>query len=452
MERILGADEVRQAIEQKSFNYLRRMYKSLESADIAESFAELDIDAKVAAIRLVEKARKAEVFSYLSTDDQSSVLEKLPEDLATFILNEMEPADRTDLLEAMSPDLSAKLILRLDPEERKIARKLLSYPEDSVGRMMSPEYFSIPAGMSIAQAIEFIRWNASRYPEESLAQIFVVNDEGCYLGDTSLGALFVADDTTQKVESIIGSSYVTLNAFEDETEAVDKFRKYDKASIAVTDADGRLVGMVTAEDVFDLAEEEATEDLQQFGGTAVLEDGYFETPFWVLMRKRAGWLMVLFLGGMVSSHALKGYQNAIGAYPILAVFLTMIVSSGGNSGSQAASLIIRGIVIKEIEGRHWFRVLGREVLAGAALGILLGVMGISFGSVWGIDQKVGLTVGVSLVVVVTFGAILGSMLPFILKRFGVDPAVSSSPLIASCADFFGIVIFFSIARLLLGVF
>jgi magnesium transporter len=449
-QKILGSDEVKKAIASKSFNYLRRMYKSLESADIAESFLDLEIDEKSAAVRLIEKARKAEVFSYLPTDDQRSILEKLPEDLATFILNEMEPADRTQLLEELPIELSAKFILRLDPEERKIARKLLGYPEDSIGRIMSPECFSIPAGMTIAQAIEFIRWNASRYPEDSLAQIYVVNDEGCYLGDTSLGALFVADDTTQKVETIIGSSYVTLSAFDDESAAVDMFRKYDKSSIAAIDKDGRLVGMVTAEDVFDIAEEEATEDLQQFGGTGVLEDGYFETPFLILLRKRAGWLAVLFFGGLVSSKTLRGFQDAITAFPILAVFLTMIVSSGGNSGSQAASLVIRGIVIREISPGDWLRVLARELLTGMGLGVVLGVMGFAFASIWGLEAKVAYIVGFSLVGVVTFGAVLGSMLPFILKRCGIDPAISSSPLIASLADLFGILIFFNIAQLFLG--
>jgi magnesium transporter len=445
-QKLLGSDEVKQAIANRKFNYLRRMYKSLESADIAESLAELDADEAVAAIRLIEKIRKAEVFTYLPFELQREVLEKLPEDLATFILNEMEPADRTELLEELPPELSGKFILRLDPEERKIARKLLSYPEDSIGRMMSPECFSIPAGMTVAQAIEFIRWNASRYPESSLAQIFVVNEENCYLGDTSLGALFVADDTTDKVESIIGSSYVTLSAYNDESEAVDMFRKYDKASIAVTDRDGRLVGMVTAEDVFDVAEEEATEDLQQFGGTGVLENGYFETSFFVLLRKRAGWLLVLFMGGLVSGRTLRGFQEAITAYAFLVVFLPMIVSSGGNSGSQAASLVIRGIAIKELEIQDWLRVLGRELLAGLALGAILGTMGYLCALLWQLGPAAAAVVALSLVGVVTFGALLGAMLPFLLKRFGVDPAVSSSPLIASLADLFGILIFFNIAQ------
>jgi magnesium transporter len=352
-------------------------------------------------------------------------------------------------LEELPPELSSKFILRLDPEERRIARRLLSYPEDSVGRLMSPEFFSITAGMTIAQGIEFIRWNASRYPEEALTQIFVVNTDGRYLGDTSLGSLFVADDTTDKVENIVGSSYVTLSAFDDESAAVDMFRKYDRASIPVVDHEGRLVGMVTADDVFDVAEEEATEDIQQFGGAGVLEDSYFDTHLLVLLRKRAGWLLLLFLGGIGSGHALKSFQNTISAYTFLIIFLPLIVSSGGNSGSQAASLVIRGLAIKELELRDWYKVLIREFLSGAGLGCVLGAIGYGFSMMWGLEPLAASVVAFSLIGVVTFGSVIGSMLPFVLKRIGVDPAVSSSPLIASLADIFGILIFFNFALILL---
>lgn len=450
-QNLLGSEEVAAAIASKSFNYLRRTFKSLEAPDIAEALADLSPADKVATFRLIEKARKAEVFSYLSLDDQKSVLEVFPEDLATFVLNEMEPVDRTQLLEELPPELSSKFILRLDPEERRIARRLLSYPEDSVGRLMSPEFFSIPAGMTVAQAIEYIRWNASRYPEEALTQIFVLNSEGCYLGDTSLGALFVADDTTARVEDMIGSSYVTLSAYDEESAAVDMFRKYDKASIPVVDHDGRLVGLVTADDVFDVAEEDATEDIQQFGGAGVLEDSYFETPLLVLLRKRAGWLLLLFLGGLGSGHALHSFEKTIAAYAFLIIFMPLIVSSGGNSGSQAASLVIRGLAIKEFELKDWYRVLFREIVAGFGLGLILGCIGFGFASFfWGLQPIAACVVAFSLIGVVVFGSVVGSMLPFVLKRFGVDPAVSSSPLIASLADIFGIMIFFNFAILLLS--
>lgn len=449
---LLTPEEVTDAIQRKAYNFLRRRFQNLEPVDVAEAIAEQSPDVCATLFRLITSDAKPEVFSYLPFELQKALLEIFPDDAVTVLLNEMEPVDRTQLLEELPIEISSKYILRLDPDERTMAWRLLSYPEDSVGRIMSPEVFAIKAGQSVGRAIEYVRWNASRYPEEALGQIFIVDEEGRYLGDTSLGALFVADDTNEKVETLAGPAYVALSAYDDDTVAVEVFRKYDRHAIAVVDDNNRLLGVVSSDDVFDIAEEEATEDIQQFGGAGALEDSYFQTPLSVLIRKRAGWLSLLFLGGLWAGRALKGFEDEIATYAFLVFFLPLIISSGGNSGSQAASLIIRGIAVREFNLSDWHKVLLRELMAGLGLGLILGVMGFVCALFWGLGPLVGLIVFCSLVGVVIFGAVCGGMLPFLLKRIGLDPAVSSSPLIASLVDLFGIIIFFNIALYFMKIF
>jgi magnesium transporter len=444
-EKILTREDLEQALERKIFKSLRLKFKQLEAVDIAEGIIQLHPEKCLQLFRLVALHKRVEVFARIPFELQETMLAMFRDDEVTFLLNEMEPVDRTQLLEKLPEEMSSKFILRLDPEERQIARRLLAYPEDSVGRIMSPEFLSVRAGMRVSEAIEYIRWNASRYPEELIHQIFVVNAEGKYLGDITLGGLFVSDDASQQVENLVLAAYVALKASDDESVAVDYFRKYEKNIIPVVDEDARLQGVVMADDVFDVAEEEATEDIQQFGGSAILENSYFNTPILTLMRKRAGWLGVLFVGGLWTGHALKYYQEAIISYAFLVIFMPLLISSGGNSGSQAASLIIRGIAVKEMRMTDWYKVFMREAVTGVCLGIFLGAMGYIFAVYTGHEPRVGVIVGLSLVGIVLLGAIVGSMLPFILKLARLDPAVSSSPLIASLVDLMGILIFFNIA-------
>lgn len=441
----LDSAGVRTFLQDKKFNELRRVFKELATADIAESLDDLDSNELVAAFRLVSHRRKTDVFSYLTTEGQQDILRLLPEDAVTVLLNEMEGDDRTTLLESLDDELASKYILQLEPEERRLAWRLLSYPEDSVGRLMSPVFFSVPSGLNISQAIEYIRWNASNYPEESLSQILVVDQREIYKGDISLAALFVCEDTSSIIDSLIQESYVTVSPYEERGSLVDLFRKYDKPSLPVVDHKGRVVGLVTSDDIFDIAEEEATEDIHQFGGTQTLEDSYVETSLFSLLQKRIGWLVVLFFGGLWSAHALKVFEDEIARYAFLIFFLPIIISSGGNSGSQTASLIIRGLAIKELKISDWFFVLRREIVMGGMLGSILAGLGFACAYFWELPVRVGMTVGIALVCAVSFGSICGGMLPFLLKKLGLDPAVSSSPLIASMSDLFGIIVFFELA-------
>lgn len=448
----LNSENLRAAVNDRRYNWIRQVFKTTEPADIAILLSKYETSGSILLFRLISKDRKAEVFSHLPFETQEELLNAFPEDAVTVLLNEMEAVDRTMLLEELSPEISSKFIAKLNPEERKIAWHLLSYPEDSVGRIMSPECLVIKARQTISAAIDYIRWNAPNFSESMLQQVFVVDDNGIYLGDISLAGLFVAEDTRATVETIMSASYVTLSPYDEQSAAVDLIRKYDKSHVAVVGNRGGLKGVVTADDVFDVAEEEATEDIQQFGGSAILEDSYFQTSLLVLMRKRAGWLALLFCGGIGTGQVLKNFNSSINQFAFLVVFMPLIISSGGNSGSQAASLIIRGLAIREMELSDWSKIFFRELATGLGLGTILATMGFLTASLWGLPPIEALIISLSLVSVVVLGAVTGAMLPFILKFLKLDPAVSSSPLIASLVDFFGLLIYFSIAVSILGRF
>lgn len=438
-------EEIRAHLANREFASIKRWIRSIPDADLAEFFTHLSLEECVPLLRLVPKSRRAIMFSYLPFDLQEQMITELPEVVVTGILNNMEAVDRTKLLEDLDPGISSRIILRLAPDERQIVWQLLSYPENSVGRMMTPEFISVKQSLRVSDALEYVRWHAAQYAEEMILHIFVTDDAGCYVGDASLARLFTSEPLSQTVGECMQAQTVLLNAYDDQEKAVDAFRKYDRPYLPVVNEKDILVGVVMAEDVFDVAEEEASEDLQQFGGIEALEDSYFQTASITLLRKRAIWLAVLFLGGILTGNALKIYNNTFNDMRYLLFFLPLIISSGGNSGSQAASLIIRGIAVKDMDIKDWYQVLWREISSGISLGLFLAILGYFLAQAWGLPVPARLIIAFSLVGVVTFGTIVGSMLPFILKRSGLDPAVCSSPLIASLVDVIGVVIFANVA-------
>lgn len=442
----ISVEEVQQLLSARAFKRLRAALRSIESADISDFFEGLDIMACIVLFRLIPKENRAEVFSYFPHELQQRLLDQLPDAVAVSLLNEMEPVDRTQLLEELPPELSTRLILKLSPEERKIAWQLLSYPEDSVGRLMSPEFFSIREGMTVRDALADIRWTGSKIPEDLLNQIFIVDESQKLVGHVHLSSLVLADPASIPVEDLMDTTQVKLRVNDDKSVAVDYFRKYDRPYIPVVDDEGVMVGLVEPDDVFDVAEEEATEDIQAFGGQATLEDSYFQTSIFTLFRKRGGWLAMIFLMSMFSANALEHFDGAIKTMSFLVFFMPLIIASGGNSGSQAASLIIRGLAVREIELSDWWRVFQRELVIGLGLGLLLGTLGFLRALVLGqLDPRHGFIIAGTLVTVVLSGVLVGAMMPFLLRTLNLDPAVSSSPVISSLMDLFGILTLFNIA-------
>ena len=419
--------------------------KDMPSADVAELLEEAE-EQRIELFKLVEGNRQARVFSYLPFELQETMIDDLPEMLVASVLNDMEPVDRTQFLEDLNYLIRDRLIRKMTPEERAMARELLAYPEESVGRMMNPEFLSLKPNMKVHEAIDYIRWNSDA-SDLALENMFVMDVEGKYLGDIRLKSLILSP--TQSIRELMIPAQSGLDPFSDQVSAVDQFRKYDRNIAPVVNEEGIVIGVVSADDIFDVAEEEATEDIQQFGGQATLEDSYFATSVFQLFKKRGGWLCILFIGEIFASSTMHLYDDTMDSLRMLIYYLPLIISSGGNTGTQAASLIIRGLAVKEMEISDWGRVFKREVVTGIGLGLALGIMGYISTIIWGHSGMVSWIVFISVVLIVVFGSTLGSMLPFIFKRFNLDPAVSSSPFIACVVDFVGIVLYFSVATFML---
>jgi magnesium transporter len=346
------------------------------------------------------------------------------------------------------------LIRLLTPEERRVAQALLGYPEGSVGRLMTPDLIAVDPGWTVRETLDYIRENGQ--DSETLNVIYVVDDRGKLLDDVRIRE-FLLRPLDKNVSDLMDETCVSLNVSDSQEDAVNVFRKYDRSVLPVVDSGGVLVGLVTIDDMLDVAEEEATEDIQKFGGMQAMEEPYMRIPLWRMVRKRATWLVVLFLGEMMTASAMGYYEGAIAKAVVLALFLPLIISSGGNSGSQASMLIIRAMALGEVSLCDWWRVMRKEVIAGLMLGCVLGTIGFLRVAIWAQFSNVygphwilvAFTVGAALIGVVLWGSLSGSMLPFVLRRVGADPATSSAPFVATLVDVTGLVIYFSIALLIL---
>ena len=448
--------EIQSMIGARSFTALRELFSEMPPADVAEIILDLPEDEQVIIFRILPHALAADVFEYLDVDieAQQQLLRAMAHEQVVSILNEMSPDDRTALLEELPSAAARQLIRLLTPEERRVAQALLGYPEGSVGRLMTPDLVAVDAGWTVREVLDYIREHGQ--DSETLNVIYVVDDRGKLIDDIRIREFLLKPLDTQ-VSDLMDENFTALNVTDSQEEAVNVFRKYDRSALPVLDSTGVLVGLVTIDDMLDVAEEEATEDIQKFGGMEAMEEPYMRIPLWRMVRKRATWLVVLFLGEMLTASAMGYYEGAIAKAVVLALFLPLIISSGGNSGSQASMLIIRAMALGEVTLRDWWRVMRKEIIAGLMLGFILGAIGFlrvavwaQFSTVYGPHwMLVAVTVGVALVGVVLWGSLSGSMLPFLLRRVGADPATSSAPFVATLVDVTGLVIYFSIALLIL---
>ena len=452
--------EIRSMIEARNFAALREVFREWPPADVAEVILDMPEDEQVIIFRVLPHALAADVFEYLDFDAQQKLLHAMAHEQVVGILNEMSPDDRTALLEELPSAAARQLIRLLTPEERRVATALLGYPEGSVGRLMTPDFIAVKEDWTVQQVLDYVREHGR--DSETLNFVYVVDDRGKLIDDVRMRE-FLLRPLTAKVSEIRDQTFGALNVTDSQQDALNVFRKYDRAALPVVDSNGVLVGIVTADDMLDVAEEEATEDIQKFGGMEALDEPYMRIPLWRMVRKRAGWLVILFLGEMLTATAMANYQEELAKALVLALFLPLIVSSGGNSGSQASTLMIRAMALGEVTLRDWWRVMAREVQAGLSLGAILGVIGVVRVAAWAIVGEqyfhrqpygphwplVALTVGIALVGVVLWGTLSGSMLPFLLRRVGADPAASSAPFVATLVDVTGLIIYFSIALVIM---
>lgn len=442
--------EIRELIDAKDVNTLREILREWIPPDLGALVEDLEPDEQAFVFRALEKNAAADVFAYLDFEAQKHLVESLPIGEVTKILNGMAPDDRTRFLEVLPADREHRLLTLLAPEERKIAETLLAYPEDSVGRLMTPDYIAVKEHWTVEHVLDFVRTYGK--DSETLNAIYVADDRGKLIDDIRMREVLLAPHTAT-VRSLMDRSVVCLQVMEHKPEAVELFRKYDRTALPVTNDEGILVGIVTVDDVFDVAEEEATREIQQLGGVQALEEPYITTPVPIMVRKRATWLVVLFLGELLTATAMGFFEEEIVLAPVLALFVPLIISSGGNSGSQAATLIVRALGLGEFRVGEWGRVLRREVVSGLFLGLILGTIGFLRIAVWSMFSDfygphwhlIGLTLAVTLVGIVMWGTIAGAMLPMLLKRIGFDPATSSAPFVATLVDVTGLVIYFTVA-------
>jgi magnesium transporter len=452
--------EIKSLIEARNFAALRAMFREWPPADVAEVILDMEEDDQVIIFRVLPSALAADVFEYLDVEAQQKLLRGMAHEQVVAILNEMSPDDRTALLEELPSAAARQLIKLLTPEERHIAQSLLGYPEGSVGRLMTPDFIAVHEDWTVKEVLDHVREFGQ--DSETLNVIYVVDERGKLIDDLRMRE-FLLKPLAHKVSDLMEKTFVTLNVHDSQEDALNIFRKYDRTALPVVDSAGVLVGIVTIDDMLDVAEEEATEDIQKIGGMEALDEPYMRISLLRMVRKRAGWLVILFLGEMLTATAMANYQDEIAKAVVLALFLPLIISSGGNSGSQASTLIIRAMALGEVTLRDWWRVASREIRAGLSLGLILGAIGAARVALWSVvgDRYmhrqlygphwplVALTVGLALIGVVLWGSLSGSMLPFILRRVGADPATSSAPFVATLVDVTGLIIYFSIALLIM---
>ena len=400
--------------------------------------------------------RAASVFKILDISQQKDIVKELPSAKTAELLNELPADDRTDFLEELPKAAIRDLIKLLDPEERKITLSLLGYPEDSVGRLMTPDYVYVYQHNTVQDTFETIRKHAKN--SETIDVIYVINEQGELIDDIRIRDVILASPE-KTMEEIVDGRIVSLNVQDDQEHASQVFKMNNRVALPVVDDNNILLGIVTIDDMLWVANEEFSEDMQKMGGTEALNEPYLDIPFFTLIKKRAGWLVLLFFGELFTATAMAYFSDELSKALILSIFVPLIISSGGNSGSQASTLIIQAMAVGEVYIEDWWRVMRREILSGLTLGGILGFIGYFRIALWhqlmsrGVIQDIygehwsliGLTVGFSLMGVVLWGTLTGSMLPLVLKKLGADPAVSSAPFVATLVDVTGLIIYFSMA-------
>jgi len=423
-------------------------------SDVAE-LADEDEDAAVLIMCLLEVQRAVGAFKILDLSVQKHIIQHLPPQKTAELLNELPSDDRTAFLEELPNEAVRELIRLLNPEERRITFAQLGYPEGSVGRLMTNDYLAVEDDWTVREVLQHIRKHGQDI--ENLDVIYVVNRQGRLVDDVRIRE-FLVSPPDRPVHDMLDGRYIALNVHDDQESANGVFKRENRVALPVVDDKRVMLGIVTIDDVLWVANEEFSEDMQKMGGTEALDEPYLEIPILKLFQKRVVWLIVLFLGEMLTATALGYYENEIQRAVVLALFIPLIISSGGNSGSQASTLIIQAMAVGEITMADWWRVMRREIVSGLLLGGVLGVIGFVRVVVWSQFFPetygphypwVGLAVGCSLLGVVLQGTLTGSMLPLLLKKMGADPAVSSAPFVATIVDVTGLVIYFSFAFLFL---
>jgi magnesium transporter len=452
MEEIV--DQVEVLLAQEDDTQLQEYLNNLNISDVEELIDELP-EHGPRFIEILSLNRAVNVFRILDFPKQERIIKKLTGTRVGELINELPPDDRTALFAELHGDAVAKLILHLSPADRREALVLLGYEDYSIGRLMTPDYIAVKKTWDVSRVLSHIRRFGKN--SETIDVIYVVGDGRVLLDDIRIREiLLVAPET--RVSDLMDGRLIALRATDPQEEAINTFRMNNRTALPVVDDDNVLLGIVTVDDILWIANEEYTEDIQKIGGTEALDEPYLDVSLFTLFKKRVGWLIILFLGEMLTASAMGYFEKSIEKAVVLALFIPLIISSGGNSGSQASTLIIQAMALGEVTLADWWRVMRREIVAGLMLGGTLGLIGFLRIYVWTLFSDIygphwillGLTVGITLVGIVLWGSLTGSMLPILLKKLGADPATSSAPFVATLVDVTGLIIYFSIAVILLN--
>ena len=432
---------------------IREFLDDQNISDVAQLVEENpDYESQIIANMSVHRA--ASVFKIIDLSTQKRIIHELPPNTTASLLNELPADDRTDFLEELPSNVVRELIKLLDPDERKITLSLLGYPENSIGRLMTPDYVYVYPWNTIEEVFTTIRKFGK--DSETINVIYIINEKGELLDDIRIRE-FILNPPDKKVEELMDERFVALHPEDDQETASEVFKMNNRVALPVVSNNNQLLGIVTIDDILWVAEEEFSEDMQKMGGTEALEEPYLDVPLFKLYKKRIIWLFILFIGETLTIAAMANFQETLEQVLVLSTFIPLIISSGGNSGSQAATLIIQALALGEITVQDWWRIARREILSGLFMGVTLGIVG--FFIIYGGHQffglfgehfiRIGFAIGTAIIGVVLWGTMMGSMLPLLLKKLGADPATSSTPFIATLVDVTGLLIYFGTAFLLL---
>ncbi|NLN00147.1 MAG: magnesium transporter, partial [Campylobacteraceae bacterium] len=431
-------EEIEDLIENKEWRKLKSILLNYDLVELASIIEEVSLNSEIIIFRLLDKKQTTDVFSLLSYEKQEQIIKDLAPDSkrVSSLLNELEPDDRTAFFEELPKEIASRLIQTLSPEEKSIAIKLLGYPENSIGRLMTPEYIAIKPYNSVEQAFAHIRKFGK--DSETLNVIYIVDDEQKLIDDVRIKELILASPE-QKVEELLDYKFIFLNALDDQESAIKTFRDYDRVALPVLNDDGVLVGIVSIDDIMDVAHEESTEDFHKFGSFQEAISNPLKARVFSLYKNRIVWLVALVFMNVFSGAALASFEDLIAAVVPLVFFLPLLIDSGGNAGSQSATLMIRSLAVGDVKITDWYKLIGREVLVSLLLGFTM-ALAVALVASFRAPELI-VVVSLTMVIIVLTGSLIGLLLPFIFTKLKLDPATASAPLITSIADISGVVIY-----------
>ncbi|MQA90495.1 MAG: magnesium transporter [Gemmatimonas sp.] len=438
--------EILELIQSRDWSVLREILADSPPQEVVDLILDLPKADRVFVFRALPRDLAAEAFSHLALEEQDALLRDLTDGETRHLLADLPPDDRTGLLEELPGQATQRLLNLLDPGDLEEARWLLGYPEESVGRLMTPDYVAVRPEWTVDQALSHIR--RFGHDRETINRIFIVDEGSRLLDDVELRWL-IFEEPEARVEDVMDHSFASVAAFEDRELAVSLVRKYDQTVLPVLDSGGVLLGIVTVDDLLDVQEAEVTEDFHLVGSVEPLRQSFRDASLGFLYRRRIGWLIGLVFVNVFSAGAIAVYLDTIETVVALTIFLPLLIGSGGNAGAQASTLMVRALATGDVDATDWFRLLGRELAVAAAIGVTMSAAVAAVGAIRA--PEVLLVVSLTMFIVVLLGSLIGMSMPFLLTRIGADPAVASAPLITSIADVTGVVVYFTIANWYLGL-